>query len=532
MKGSGKNFNNDFEEAWQHALEGAEVTPPEAVWDRIDGALLQAETLRYKKYYLFYRSVAAAAVLLLAVFGTWAYFNFQGEQTTLQPVASTERTAPGQIFSENGTPNVQIPFRPYNSPDVDSERSGTASGQEARVQAARIWPIPGAGTTVPTREKVAVATSPREQKAQPDQPIGENIRATEELVVNAPEIENKPGPADASNSLALGADLGTALTTEYVVQSELNILHAELILTAFGLMDVPGQQSLSLPPAYIPEDWASVSKTASRYKAPQKTRSVDLRNQTRFYASLNLQSDFFQPNFQMAQSMQQPEIFNNLNISQTGSTRSFAVNEQLGMVHQPVPSFTYGMNMGMRITGNLILEGGVAYANFNTNTATRAVIKNMDGTDLRPITIAHTNASRMNESVMLDLNTTHALNNMFEFASLPLRAGYVISARNLHFILKAGIATDFFIRSELSSSKGRDFFDPMTQNPGDQSPFRRVFWNGSVGNEVNYSLNRNYSFSLEANYRFAMQPLTKSGEAFSSLPESYGIGMAFRYHFN
>src|SRR6478609_6914199 len=63
-----------FEERWQQAFEGAEMTPSDSVWSNID---LKLDNEKMKRRVVYYQRLAAAAVLfaLLIGIGGVRYFN-------------------------------------------------------------------------------------------------------------------------------------------------------------------------------------------------------------------------------------------------------------------------------------------------------------------------------------------------------------------------------------------------------------------------------------------------------------------------
>jgi len=586
MKGSENNSRSGFDKAWQDRLKDAEAAPSPSAWEGIDQFLGQQELLKYKFYLKVYRGIAAAAVLLAVGVSLYAYLKLP-EQTvkgqpdrmqqpfhvhainpyrlgavpTDQPIilhylhlsqGVKKGALSAKIPSSNISPSANLT---YVFPDAGTEGQGTVYSYN------KASPIAGtngrqltddrAGTT--ENEQVMgsnVGKQVRGTEFQPTESLAENLNAGD---ANKGAFPTREGNANVNNRTATtnrakanGEQLqeqstnSAVLTTEGKFAADKRKRTAQKgtddgsgIATDFTVDDSPTAGSLlPMQALAIKKKMAKpLAQTAAWKKAKpvspinrpvrlaiEKKTKADQRS---LYANLNLNSEMFNPNFRATGSLPMPVAV------MTGIDPS--INQQMGVQNTPEASVTYGLNLGMKLNSRWLLEGGVAYANYGTTTQTNVSLADVNRESPVPLTIQGRPTPQRNNSSMLTFGQRYDLVNSFEFASVPLRAGYVIPLHDFNFIFKAGVTTEFFISNEISEPNS--VLSTVRHTPGEQSPFNRVFFNGTLGNEINYQLNSNYSFSLEANYRVALNSFTKQEEAFESHPTAYGIGMVVRYHF-
>ena len=111
------------------------------------------------------------------------------------------------------------------------------------------------------------------------------------------------------------------------------------------------------------------------------------------------------------------------------------------------------------------------------------------------------------------------MSNQYEFASIPLRAGYVLVDKKFNLTFLAGVSSELFLNNEIESSSGE--FETLTSSSGDDSPYKNVYFNGSLGTMLGYSFASNYLITVEPSYRFAMNSFTKDDFYLNSYPSSF-----------
>jgi len=527
MKGSEKKFRTDFEEAWQDALEGAEMAPKAGAWQQMEAKLVEMQAAKYRQYYLFYR--AAAAVILLFAVASVLYFgipSFQTEKLTEQsskiensPIASEEDLKKNESYA-SALENQEDKEAIAGSPSAQEEKQKSSIEKETNEPSiASAFPE----NTVRKDEREAPQTEERKGSMLKEQP-----KEIAPVVAKASPKEEGALPLNAEETAQIDEDTKAPFSSvlpdnSATIIKDVASSQQAVALEKYGVETIPFQWLL--PGLTLPEHLQV---------QPQESQ-IQEKKSPQLYANLNVNSDFFNPNFSSNQE--------SLRASSVSNFRSFSAeaanvdglvsspaSQAVGQENTPRASFTYGINMGMKLSKHWVVESGISYANYNTSTRTRAVVSDYSVNEVTPLTVQNSLAMANKDQFSQTFQSEFGLNNSFEFASVPVTAGYVLGINKFNLILKAGVATDFFLRNEISDEN--DVLNTVTMTPGTDAPFRSVMLNGTVGNEINYKLNKHYSFSLTANYRFALQSFTKPEESFNSLPNAYGLGMAFRYHFN
>ncbi|MEM1134323.1 MAG: hypothetical protein AAGI07_00690 [Bacteroidota bacterium] len=501
MKSSNKNFRTDFENAWSKAFENAESAPPDSVWGKIDGELSKAESAKYKGYYLAYRGITAASVALLLMLSgifTYNYFNTTKENTSQNLTLENEGASITNNQLQSNTDKAGLGTQSNNITNtLEIAETKKADNKESQSIEKSL-----------EADKKELITREQIKSTQPQvQVISENT------------IQEEKSAAIISESIVKETS-----ATQSLIASSKQKINKKITFDILPRLPLVVESNTSKPiPTFSKEDIESYAAHAMVIKKTAKDRSK------KFYANVNVVTDFFNPNFQIAEPTVNTVVIDQINTM----TESNVSQTLLGQQNSPSTSFSYGINMGVKLSGKWILEGGVSYANYNTQSQSNFTLADLNNGTTVPVTLLNRTLITSNalDANLIGLNDIYAVNNSFEFASIPVRAGYVIGIKKINLILKAGVNTDLFIRNEISSKD--EAIDAYVNRPSDgESPFRKVHLNGLVANEVNYALNQNYSFSVEANYRFALNSLTRPGEEISSMPDAYGIGMVFRYHFN
>ncbi|MBX2842450.1 MAG: hypothetical protein KTR26_11815 [Flammeovirgaceae bacterium] len=489
MKGSNNKFRTDFENAWKDAFDGAESPPNPDTWKKIDGELNKAAFVKYKGYYKIYKAVAALALLItgtlsILYFSQGVENNLLSEQQESELISNNENL---NSSSKNLTSAQNLPTE--NSDHIVHPNNENLSKEPFFFMA-------------------PLETEKSEAKIAFQQGFENDLTP---VVI---EEQTEGGMAAANQSIKQNT-----ISTRNSILANKHQFHVVAIPTKF--LDIEKKSG---------KDFPLVTKKSefNWYNNLEEEESKSSRKQNELYANVNLNSGYFNPNFEGGNMLvntltNATSVINNV-------PNAIPAND-LGLQNSPDASFSYGINMGMKLAGKWVIEGGVSYANYNSTMQTNVALHGTQGEAAIPITFqTNTENFGLISPSVLDVNSSHSLNNSFEFASVPVQAGYVIGQKKLSMIVKAGVASDFFIRNEISENSETGF--SVATNPGDvDSQFRRVYFNGSVGNEVNYSIHDNYSLSVEATYRFALNSFTKPSANFSSNPDGYAIGMVFRYHF-
>ena len=85
---------------WRSAFAGAEILPPEKVWDRIDAVLANKESGSFKKRIFFFQLLAAASVSLAIGFGIYTVYN-ANKPTLNETIISDSKISETQLDKQN-----------------------------------------------------------------------------------------------------------------------------------------------------------------------------------------------------------------------------------------------------------------------------------------------------------------------------------------------------------------------------------------------------------------------------------------------
>ncbi|MEN7548885.1 outer membrane beta-barrel protein [Rapidithrix thailandica] len=573
MKSSDKKHKTNFENAWQDALEGGEYTPSSEVWGNIESALDEQKGFVVWKRPL---AAAAAAVALLVV-------GYLGYRTIDQGAGPNELAYESITTIGDSATKLSQEMSAEQQPSLHTNPSGKTMMKNQNPSLARenqIVDAEEAGgravATTPTVEPVRTAPEPGLAQVSGDV-VNPKPTTSENTTIN--NVQNHPHEEKSTiNTLnTIAANIPSAVTAPSTTDTEnKNIANGEkevfvssgnnaLANTSKKEEEVtntrsikPGAEGLGSDPVYAAYDNSSVeNEVLDLLEKPEgvpmevafnepglinpandwyKNLPVAKKRKEAFepevFAQINLGGDRFDPNYH-ANGNVQNSYSKSYAPGIVGAERlpEDAANQVMNEVNEPAVSLTYGVNVGMRVAKRWVVESGVTYGNYNTKTQTSVSVSDAPHNEIIPVTMS-SNAATLKSSKFVSVSSTYKVNNSYEFASIPLRAGYMILNKKINWIVKAGVTSDFFLGNEIKNEGEGTNIKSYRINSGDEdSPFRSMFFNGTVGNEVSLRLNSSYSLSLEANYKFALNSFTKDGQPFTSNPNSLGVGMVFRYFF-
>jgi hypothetical protein len=188
----------------------------------------------------------------------------------------------------------------------------------------------------------------------------------------------------------------------------------------------------------------------------------------------------------------------------------------------------------MKLSKRWTIESGIQYAMTDVTSKTNVIIENdffaqpipntSEVMGMPPIAGMATQDAQV-EYVNEDID----LQNSFQFASVPLKAGFIVVDRKVNFKINAGIAADFYLGNTLKDSEKR--VATLEVNPGSESPYRDLNFSGLAGIELGYRIVDRLNLSIEPNYRHALQPSTKGTSNFETVPTGFGVLAGLKYSF-
>jgi hypothetical protein len=128
------------------------------------------------------------------------------------------------------------------------------------------------------------------------------------------------------------------------------------------------------------------------------------------------------------------------------------------------------------------------------------------------------------------MSTETELENRIDFASVPLRAGYIFLDQRLSLRVNAGLVTNFYLGNIHRSLDEKNSIVEFRSN--DNSLYRDISFSGQTGVSLGYRLLQNIDITFEPNYTQSFQSITRSYMGFSSVPNGFGVMAGVRYNFN
>ena len=320
--------------------------------------------------------------------------------------------------------------------------------------------------------------------------------------------------AESSEAVIQSSSESTGLGTAKVIKQH-DTSHSQQALST-----APNQERLDHSLSTLNSKKITEQNTLLALSAPDKVYGVLLhpvtkqeRSQETFWAGLNMTPGYFNPNYQVqteALALQSPDF----------SQSSVAPMEE----HNTGFSMSFGMEVGMRLSNKWQLSGGLQYLNNNVQSTTNTILDQRTpyfSSVAESVDLAN---SRGNITF-----TETALDNTFQFISLPVQAGFTLVDKRLQVLINAGIASDIFLKNRVAATDNS--LESVTIKPGSNAPFRTVYFNGLLGAQASYEFLPRYMITLEPRYKVAISDFARPEANYNSLPSSFGVGVGVKYIF-
>lgn len=275
-----------------------------------------------------------------------------------------------------------------------------------------------------------------------------------------------------------------------------------------------------------------IYRVATYYFAARKKEK---ESDEKYWAGLDVSSGTFDPNYEsggnslMAMNNSSRNLYSAFDNEAIDRT---APNVREGMTAGE--TVTMGVNFGLKMGQKWTLESGVQYVRADATTQTNMVIQSSQVREVIPAS-AQIRGIPQVESIIesedvLEYNYTDVdLENQFQFASIPVKAGYVLLDRKVSVELNAGVATNIYLGNKLTD-ESNDM--ELTIGPGDASPYREVSFSGLAGIQFGYRFLGRLDLILEPNYRQSINSLTKDESSFKANPSGFGVMTGIRFKFD
>lgn len=522
------NKHHEWESQWREAFDGAEEPPASHVWKNIESNLAIQESGKYRRGFLFYRAIAATLLLLIAGL-SWYILTHPEEADT-----SRLGDESGSTLQNESTVNeaTNPPDELTLSDDLIREGQNDSSLRVA-------GPSPAKQTETP------VTASSKGSQAIQNQPA---------LAYQEPGNRSETRMANASpGKLTAGEPPGIARSTSRISKQGTaeDSTSKSPVYDSYGRPTVVAgnqtakpeadhiarvtAQGAASPPWELP---ASLTDTEKLYRVPQPLVVSDKKDkQTRpsFFAGLALAPSYFDPQFQATGGPN----FNMLNSDGPSSTPTFLNYQENGSRPTPLPSnvgidntpelsFTYGLDVGMRLSDHWVLESGIDYNRFSTTAETRWAVADVASGNRYAYVAANSNT--LSADLSPSLITSTPINNAYEFIAVPMKVGYSLTVSKLRFTVSSGVAANFFLGNVISDA-AQQLADYKLFSSDDNSPYNPWYLSGILSGGVNYNILGNYFLSLTPSYAFALTELTREESTIRSQPRSLGVSLGFQYQF-
>ena len=465
-----------FEDRLKKMFEEAKATPSNDLWTRIDADLANDKANKYERKIFVYQWVAAAAVFIAVSFAAISLFYQQPK-----PQDNTVATKETVNTNNNDAPSNKIDQKQQNNKAMVN-----TDGNNSKID-----------------NKII--------KSQYDIPIAS-------LPANKTVQENNESPAATGFGNQSYEQIALANNLE---KKEKFALHKP--------------ESIKLP-MYV-----------HIYKRPT-VKDLELivkkeKHEDKFWAGVNFSSGSFDPGF--SESGSSFAIANDVATTNrdatsviSGSTSFKNINAESYNLNttndeermSPGISYTAGINTGFRIGKRFTIETGLSYMENTNPSQTSRYIETREESTV-PLTMANYGDQAYNLSRVNYSQEEIRLNNSYEFVSVPVKAAYWLLQSDLSLALSAGVSTNIFIQNSVTNQTTD--LENIRVKPGDQSPYRNVYFNGVLSTQLTYQLpGANYSIMIEPSYLLALNNMTKEDYYFNSRPKSFMLGVGLRYHFN
>ncbi|MGK7392237.1 MAG: hypothetical protein ACNS60_17930 [Candidatus Cyclobacteriaceae bacterium M2_1C_046] len=183
---------------------------------------------------------------------------------------------------------------------------------------------------------------------------------------------------------------------------------------------------------------------------------------------------------------------------------------------------TYGISVGKKIAKRIVLESGLNYRRIETSTVSNVAYDQGGARSVYNESTSYAGAGQ------LTMTSFYEMENVHQFISIPLKAGYLILDKKWKMSVNTGLAGDYFFKTSTHDTSGN--FESYETTPSES-----VYWNSlnlSVLGEVNITrqIGEHYIISVSPQLRQALSDFSNS-ERQELRPAIVQLGMQLQYKF-
>jgi hypothetical protein len=488
-----------FEQQWQQAFEGAELTPTKATWENVEQALTRQ---RRHKTFVVYSRLAAAACLLLA-FGWLGNKTWQNRIETAGKLAGKEQTV--SLPKENKSQAVL----PNQKPDA----------------------VPAEENVSPLKKESAqnfqAFVYPKKNQARFSQATAQNLQKNTPNLTGGTVRDRATG--EANNRRAENQNAGQL--SDFVALSAL-----PLRKTALKLSERQWLLKLNLMPAIALAD----------LKEPEMQKEkVPFQ---RWTLESSVSASGFQPRFQVSQP--EPVAIasaNKIDVSfaaVSGNGNSPAKTASDLEQSTPLLSCRVSVMAGFMPTRRLRISSGVQWLVQHSQISTNQYVFNYANNQTEPLfaglitgqpPVNPTNSVDDTQIPLVNNKPVEPSNkpdltyrNSYQYLSVPVLVQYKIWQRGVDVYAGGGISADIFLKNTLrSSQEGTQSYTFGTEQSG---VYKNLNFSGLFSLRAEYALGRHWGCFIESGFRQALSSATAS-PSLQSFPRSWTLGAGIQIRF-
>ena len=470
-----------FEERWQEAFEGSEMTPSDSVWSNID---LKLDNEKMKRRVIYYQRLAAAAVLFALLIGVGGVRYFS--TTTAEDIAIKSNT------------NISNPKTLSVNPKESQDKSIAENKPDAE---------PGNFTS--------------------DKQLPEEVLLNKEKANGVADNSEKSAIAVQSESaFSLGIDI--ANNTEIQKKYNNNTIMDTRRYLPLASQPFDPLASYNSPPVkdQLPDakkedkqehknETTAVASVLPEDSSNEKATEKKKKKTEDLWLAFGATAGTYNPG--TAASTTQTMDFSKVNssyVSQAPQSSRSSVGA----------AYSMGITVGKKIADRWIVQTGINYLNqainYTSNFATQSSANQLEASVADYASL---------NSDPVSITQPYKVSSNTEFVSIPMQAGYLLIDKKVGLQLNAGVASDIFLRNTLKDQSGQS--SKYSQGSGKESPYRSVNWAGLASTELSYKMSKQYRISIAPGIRYSLQPALKAESGSTANPLVLDIGFRFRYIF-
>lgn len=502
------NKKSEFDGQWEEVFKDSEMLPSDRVWDKIDATLSREEVGFFQRKAHLYKMLAAASIAAVLAIGIFsANYYLSNESMTGQTRLDDRSLKDTELTISSNAPNVEKLDTEVRENEIDRATQFSANSN-----------------SVEAPEQIVDS-----QSAQ----FNANSKTKDQQLAVAVENAN----ASHGNKVVFGTLTLDGLEEDKSLHENALIPHSSKVSSTERIApDLNNMEQLQgiLAVAFedIPMEIEHIYKIPFMPKGASKVKNE--KESGFFLAGLDISTGVFDPNFQQrggvatsSLSLARVESSNDQLASFNTANKDFLSVRSAENSAKPEIAYSYGANIGFKLTDRVIVQTGFGYRKANSTTITNGFIEDINSGVRIPIVASYQyqleGLSRVNKIQETDLE------NQYEFASIPVRAGYIVMDKKVNLTLMAGVSSEFFLSNQIVDRS--DFFKTLDNSAGDTSPYKSVYFNGSLGTMLGYTIAKNYVLTLEPSYKFAINSFTKDDFYLNSLPSSFMVSFGVVYNF-